>query len=145
MSDGRISGRTRTVGIVVAVAALAAAVYAVVTQLTGPVVFDEHDRDIRVAPDTRFSIRLKDNPSTGFRWVLAAPKPDPAVLQETGGHYDADEPVRPGSGGIRYVDFMARGAGHTEVTLRYCFRCGTPQADEQDENSRTRRFRVTVD
>lgn len=145
MSEGRTPGRTRTVGIVVAVAALAAAVYAVVTQLTGPVVFDEDDREITVSSGTHFSIRLRDNPATGFRWVLATPEPDPAVLRRTGGHYDADEPVRPGSGGLRYVDFMARGAGRTEVTLRYCFRCGTPQADEQDENSRTRRFRVTVD
>ncbi|MFD7666561.1 protease inhibitor I42 family protein [Streptomyces sp. NPDC059788] len=145
MGDGHIPRRTRTVGLVVAVAALIAAVYAVVTQLTGPVVFDEDHREIEVTSGTRFSIRLKDNPATGFRWVLTAPKPDPAVLKETGGHYDAGEPVRPGTGGIRYVDFMARGAGRTEVTLRYCFRCGTPQADEQDENNRTRRFRVTVD
>ncbi|OKH97644.1 hypothetical protein A6A06_31105 [Streptomyces sp. CB02923] len=144
MGDGHIPRRTRTVGITIAVAALGAAVYAVVTQLTGPVVFGEDDREITVSAGTRFSIRLADTPSTGFRWVLAAPEPDPAVLKETGGHYDADEPARPGSGGIRYVDFMARGAGRTEVTLRYCFRCGTPQADEQDENKRIRRFRVTV-
>ncbi|MEU7259868.1 protease inhibitor I42 family protein [Streptomyces rimosus] len=145
MDDGDIPRRTRTAGIAFSVAALLAAVYAVVTQLTGPVVFEEGEREISVTSGTRFSIRLKDNPASGFRWVLAAPRPDPAVLQGAVGHYDADEPARAGSGGFRYVDFTARGTGHTEVTLRYCYRCGTPQADEQDENARTRRFRVTVD
>ncbi|MEU2789265.1 protease inhibitor I42 family protein [Streptomyces sp. NPDC007100] len=145
MNDGGAARPARTVGVVVAVLALIAAGYAVVTLLTAPVVFDEGDREISVTSGTPFSIRLKDNPSTGFRWVLAAPKPDPAILQETGGHYVPDEPVRAGSGGIRYVDFRARGAGRTEVTLKYCFRCGTPQADEQDENTRTRRFQVSVD
>ncbi|MFH8403710.1 protease inhibitor I42 family protein [Streptomyces sp. NPDC018019] len=145
MGDGGIPRRTRTAGIAVAVAALLAAVYAVVTQLTAPVVFAEDDREITVSVGTHFSIRLKDNPASGFRWVLAAPAPDPAVLKGAIGHYDAGEPTRPGSGGIRYADFTARGAGRTEVTLRYCYRCGTPQADEQDENARIRRFRVTVD
>lgn len=145
MNDGGAARPARTAGVVVAVLALIAAGYAVVTLLTAPVVFDEGDREISVTSGTSFSIRLKDNPSTGFRWVLAAPEPDPAVLQETGGHYVPDKPVRAGSGGIRYVEFRARGAGRTEVTLKYCFRCGTPQADEQDENTRIRRFHVSVD
>ncbi|WP_129821003.1 protease inhibitor I42 family protein [Streptomyces rimosus] len=141
MDDGDIPRRTRTAGIAFAVAALLAAVYAVVTQLTGPVVFEEGEREISVTSGTRFSIRLKDNPASGFRWVLAAPRPDPAVLQGAVGHYDADEPARAGSGGFRYVDFTARGTGHTEVTLRYCYRCGTPQALRRFHGPRDRTYR----
>ncbi|UNO41668.1 protease inhibitor I42 family protein [Streptomyces sp. MST-110588] len=144
MGEGDIAKPSRTAGIALAVVALVVAVFAVVTLLSGPVVYDEGDSEIAVSAGDRFSVRLKDDPGTGYRWVIAAPEPDPAVLRAVGSHFDSDAP--PGEngsgGGSRYLEFEATGVGRTDLRLLHCLRCGTPGAVER--GARSVNFRVTV-
>ncbi|MET9294928.1 protease inhibitor I42 family protein [Streptomyces sp. NPDC003077] len=140
-TDG--SRPARAAGIVVAVAALVAAVFAILTLLSAPLVFGEGDTKITVSAGDRFSVQLAENPATGYRWVLADPRPDPAVLRSVGGHYDATERITADPGGTRYLDFVATGSGRTRIELRRCFRCGTEGADQRDAKRVT--FRVVVE
>ncbi|POX39719.1 hypothetical protein C3486_17080 [Streptomyces sp. Ru73] len=142
-TDG-ISTPSRRIGIAVAVTALLVAVYSLIAVLTaGPEVYGPQDTVISVSPGERFVIELDDNPSTGYRWSIESPAPDPDVLKPAGSHYDADEPVVTGSGGTRYLEFQAVRAGRTELALRHCFQCGTGQADP-DRGGEQLAFRVTV-
>ncbi|MBZ4015274.1 protease inhibitor I42 family protein [Streptomyces purpurogeneiscleroticus] len=141
-TDG-ISTPSRKIGIAVAVAALLVTVYSLISLLTaGPQVYGPQDNVISVAPGERFSIELDDNPSTGYRWTVSPPPPDPQVLKPAGSHYEADEPVVAGSGGTRYLEFQAVRAGRTELALRRCFQCGTERADSDDGELLA--FRITV-
>ncbi|WP_051872394.1 protease inhibitor I42 family protein [Streptomyces sclerotialus] len=142
-TDG-ISTPSRKIGIAVAVAALLAAVYSLISLLTArPEVYGAQDTVISVSSGERFSIELDDNPGTGFRWSIESPAPDPRVLKPAGSHYEAREPVVAGSGGTRYLEFQAVRAGRAELTLRHCFQCGTDRADPGRGGERLA-FSVTV-
>ncbi len=139
------SGISRNPGVLVVIVALAAllvAVHSVLSQLSGPKVYDDRSTEIAVAPGERFSIRVTEDPADGFRWIIAEPRPDPAVLKAAGGHVDADEPPPSGSGGSRYLDFTAVRAGRTDLRLLRCRACGPGAADEA--GARTLNYRVTV-
>ena len=43
-------------------------------------------------------VRLRENPTTGFRWDLSVPADGLALDDDS---YDAEVPGRPGSGGVR--------------------------------------------
>ncbi|MFH8556251.1 protease inhibitor I42 family protein [Streptomyces celluloflavus] len=141
MESSGIPKKSRLLAIAVAIAALLIAVYSVIGQLSGPEVFAEGDTEIAVTAGEHFSVRLADDPADGGHWVIAEPRPDPAVLQATGGHFDADDPPPSGAGGSRYLDFTAVHPGRTDLRLLRCRRCGTPDADE---GARSLNFRVTV-
>lgn len=94
MENSGIPGGSRRLVIVVAIAALLIALHSVFSQLSAPEVFDADDTEIAVSPGDRFSVKVSDDPADGYRWIIAEPRPDPAVLRAAG----AREHRRPAPG-----------------------------------------------
>ncbi|GGU62808.1 hypothetical protein GCM10010211_29610 [Streptomyces albospinus] len=146
MENGDIARDTRPLVIAMAVAALLIALYSVASQLSGPAVYRPGDTEISVSAGDRFTVEVPDDPGDGYRWIIAAPRPDPAVLTATGEHTDPDpEPGDPPSRtrGTRQLGFRAVRAGRTDLRLLRCRRCAPGAADEP--GARAVNFRVTVD
>ncbi|MDT0457852.1 protease inhibitor I42 family protein [Streptomyces sp. DSM 41527] len=122
--------------IVVAIAALLVALHSVFSQLSAPRVYDADDTEIAVSAGDRFSVRVPDDPAGGYRWIIAEPRPDPAVLRAAGS--GGPPPAATG----RYLAFEAVRPGRTDLRLLRCRRCGSGAADEK--GARSLNFRVTV-
>ncbi|MGW2409745.1 protease inhibitor I42 family protein [Streptomyces sp. NPDC001739] len=137
MENSDISRGARTLVVVIAIAALLIALHSVFSQLSGPKVYGPDDTEITVSAGDRFSVEVAGEPAGGFRWIVAAPRPDPAVLRPTGAHQ-----ARGGAGPVRRLDFEAVRPGRTDLRLVRCRRCSAGAADEP--GARTLNFRVTV-
>jgi inhibitor of cysteine peptidase len=64
----------------------------------------------------RIVIRLPENPTTGFRWQA-----EPAnleVLELQSDEFAQAASAAMGSGGVRILQYLARGAGNTSIALR---------------------------
>ncbi|MFI9050059.1 protease inhibitor I42 family protein [Streptomyces sp. NPDC053427] len=142
MGTGDIARNSRLLVIAVAIVTLLIAVHSVVSQLSGPKVYDPGSTEISVRAGEHFEIRVPDGPADGLHWVVAAPRPDPAVLKPAGNHLEADEPPPSGEGGSRYFDFEAVGAGRTDLRLLRCRRCDTGAGGA--DGARSLVFRITV-
>ncbi|MGW2414157.1 protease inhibitor I42 family protein [Streptomyces tubercidicus] len=140
MEHSGISRGTRTLVIAVAITALLIALHSVFSQLSAPEVYDADDTEIAVSPGDRFSVRVADDPAGGYRWIIAEPRPDPAVLKAAGGHRATGGP--PPAGPAHYLAFEAVHPGRTDLRLLRCRRCGPGAADEP--GARSLNFRVTV-
>ncbi|MEE4424861.1 protease inhibitor I42 family protein [Streptomyces bugieae] len=136
MENSDISRGGRRLVIAIAIAALLIALHSVFSQLSGPKVYGPDDTEIAVSAGDRFSVAVADDPG-GFRWVVAAPRPDPAVLRPAGAHE-----ANGSTGPARYLDFEAVRPGRTDLRLVRCRRCSAGAADEP--GARTLNFRVTV-
>lgn len=97
------------------------------------VVFPADTPSISVGQREDFSIAVPHTASTGERWTLVGPRPDPAVVRSRGTRYTADDPERKGDGGTLYFSFRAQGAGTTDIVLFHCFRegCADTSADSR--------------
>ncbi|WP_244943529.1 protease inhibitor I42 family protein [Streptomyces inhibens] len=142
MENSGIAKGSRTLVIVVAIAALLIALHSVFSQLSAPKVYGADDTEIAVFAGDRFSVKVADSPADGYRWIIAEPRPDPAVLKAAGGREVPDGAPPSGSGAARYLDFEAVHPGRTDLRLLRCRRCGTGAADEA--GARSLNFRVTV-
>ncbi|MFE1177466.1 protease inhibitor I42 family protein [Streptomyces sp. NPDC058773] len=140
MEHSGISRGTRTLVIAVAITTLLIALHSVFSQLSAPEVYGADDTEIAVSPGDRFSVRVADDPSDGYRWIIAEPRPDPAVLRAAGSHVATGGP--PPAGPARYLAFEAVRPGRTDLRLLRCRRCGPGAAEEAD--ARSLNFRVTV-
>jgi len=69
----------------------------------------------RVTVGDEISIRLAENPSTGFRWL--EPQYDRGSLEYLGSEYEPGG-TRPGAAGTRVVRFRAVTPGRASVRLR---------------------------
>jgi inhibitor of cysteine peptidase len=69
----------------------------------------------RVAVGEEVTLRLAENPSTGFRW--SEPDYDPNVLQYSSSEYETGG-TRPGAAGVRVVRLRAIAPGESWVRLR---------------------------
>ncbi|MFB7636915.1 hypothetical protein ACFC0M_39045 [Streptomyces sp. NPDC056149] len=130
---------------VVAVAALLIALYTVISQLSGPAVYGPDDTEITVSAGDRFTIEVPDAPDDAFHWIVADPRPDPAVLKAGANRPAPDDPPgRPSSSdrASRALDFEAVRPGRADLRLLYCRRCMTGAADEP--GARTLNFRIMV-
>ncbi|UZJ31105.1 protease inhibitor I42 family protein [Streptomyces endophytica] len=136
MENSDISRGGRTLVIAIAIAALLIALHSVFSQLSAPKVYGPDDTEIAVSAGDRFSVAVPDDPG-GFHWIVAAPRPDPAVLRPAGAHE-----ANGGAGPARYLDFEAVRPGRTDLRLVRCRRCSAGAADEP--GARTLNFRVTV-
>ncbi|MGW3728976.1 protease inhibitor I42 family protein [Streptomyces sp. NPDC000851] len=105
-----------------AVSLLAVAALALTAGCGGPAEYGEGDRAITVDAGDEFTVAVDENPSTGERWYLVAPKPDASVVRSRGDDYDADDDsgTLVGSGGRRVFTFEATGAGRTRIVLLHC-------------------------
>jgi inhibitor of cysteine peptidase len=70
---------------------------------------------ISAKPGDHIIIRLSENPTTGYHW--RAEPADPGVLELQSDEFMQAGSQAPGSGGVRILRYLARGAGNTSVTL----------------------------
>ncbi|MEI5136584.1 protease inhibitor I42 family protein [Streptomyces libani] len=139
MENSGISRGLRTLVIVVAITTLLIALHSIFSQLSAPEVYDADDTEIAVSPGDRFSVRVPDSPAGGYHWIIAEPRPDPAVLKAAGGRVTTGGPP---AGSARQLSFEAVRPGRTDLRLLRCRRCGPGAADEA--GARSLNFRVTV-
>jgi predicted secreted protein len=97
---------------------------------TDPVrTYDRHHTRVTAEPGEGFAVKLPENASTGYAWILAKPKPDGRVVEQTGKQRRGKDRERMGAGATLYLDFRAKRPGHSKIRLRYCFLCATPHGD----------------
>lgn len=70
---------------------------------------------ISARPGDRIIVRVPENPTTGYHW-RAVPS-DPALLELQSDQFMPPASEAPGSGGVRTLQYLARGAGNASVTL----------------------------
>ena len=111
--------RSRAVGAVVVLLALVTGCGA---GDGGPTDHPMSDTRFSAGVGERFTLTVKENPSTGERWYLSAPRPDTSVVRERGQRYKADSHSKDvvGSGGRRVFTFEAVGKGSTRIVLLHC-------------------------
>ena len=80
----------------------------------------ETNAPIQVAAGKEFTITLKSNPTTGYRWQLAKPA-DEAVVKPGKNSYQADQhaPGMVGGGGKEVWTFTAVKPGKTVLEFKY--------------------------
>ncbi|MCZ0974004.1 hypothetical protein O1L55_27565 [Streptomyces albulus] len=144
MESGDITRSSRALVTVIAVAALLIAVYTVVSELSGPEVYGPGDTEIEVSAGDRFTIEVPDDPADGQRWIVAAPRPDPAVLRATG-----EEAAPASAAGGQPSRAAARAHWTSRPSTRAAPTCGCCGADGARPGRRTSpgarlNFRITV-
>ena len=78
----------------------------------------EHGDVIKVAAGENFELTLESNPTTGYRWQLAAPF-DEAIVTLVGSEYKLPETRRLGAGGREIWTFKAVEQGTTTIEMAY--------------------------
>jgi inhibitor of cysteine peptidase len=81
--------------------------------------FDEsaQGREIELAEGQEFELTLVENPTTGFRWRVAADGSPACSLVSD--EFRAPDEARPGQGGSRAWRFRAVRAGECRIALSY--------------------------
>ena len=92
-------------------------------------------KSIVVAPGDLITIRLPENPTTGYRW--AVDKADTAAVSLQNEDFTPPAGGGVGAGGEKTVTFEAKKAGSAEITLKRW-------RDWEGDASITDRFGVTV-
>ena len=90
------------------------------TALT-PVTREEKDLsgNINLKVGQELNVSLASNPSTGFRWDLADPQPNSAIIQKVKNEYKPPERQIPGAGGTDVWTFRGVAKGQATVNLKY--------------------------
>lgn len=80
-------------------------------------VFDQKDNgaQVQVERGAKITIELKENPTTGFRWMIGSI--DQAFLAAEGEEFLPPDQKSPGAGGQRRFFFRVKDAGSTTLTL----------------------------
>ena len=80
-------------------------------------VFGEKDNgaSVDVQRDAKITIELKENPTTGYRWIISSI--DEAFLTSEGDAFVPPGQKTPGAGGLRRFFFRAKREGSTALTL----------------------------
>jgi inhibitor of cysteine peptidase len=79
-------------------------------------------REIELAAGEEFELTLDENPTTGFRWRLAAD--GSPVVALAGDEFRAPGEARPGQGGRHAWQFRAERAGESRIELSYARAAG---------------------
>ena len=77
----------------------------------------EAGKTLQVAPQTVIELRLPENPTTGFRWIVTAEPEDCAVVQ--GDSYERPTSTAIGAGRERRLLLRSAGAVRCELVLTY--------------------------
>jgi predicted secreted protein len=79
---------------------------------------DKNDggRTVRVRKGELITVRLPENPTTGYRWTVS--KAPEGVVSPTGDAYEARSD-KPGSGGLRSFHFQATQPGRAIIKLMH--------------------------
>jgi inhibitor of cysteine peptidase len=80
-------------------------------------IFSEKDNgaSVEVQCGAKITIELKENPTTGYRWVTSSF--DKAFLVPAGDTFVSPDQKTPGAGGLRTFFFRAKSEGSTTLTL----------------------------
>jgi inhibitor of cysteine peptidase len=80
-------------------------------------VFGEKDNgaSVQVQFGAKITIKLKENPTTGYRWTISSI--DEALLVPDGDEFLPPDQKAPGAGGLRTFFFRAKSTGSAAVTL----------------------------
>jgi predicted secreted protein len=105
---------------------------------SGPGVYSDPSRTIKVKPGDEFSIELESNASTGFSWVLTGQFSSSIVKMVNVAYRPPDPPVY-GTPGTDVWKFQAVAPGKVTITLGYMNTSVTP-SEKADEKS----FKVEV-
>jgi inhibitor of cysteine peptidase len=70
--------------------------------------------DVEVYVGDVVSVRLRENPTTGFRWRWTDAG---GVLSFETSSFEPGDPSHPGAGGVRRVEFRAAEKGRAELAL----------------------------
>jgi predicted secreted protein len=105
---------------------------------SGPGVYTDPGKTIRLQTGDEFSIELESDPSTGFNWVLTEQLKSSVVRMVRVSYRPPDPPV-PGTPGTDVWAFRATGPGTAEITLGYVKQSVTPS-----ETAEERTFTVEV-
>jgi len=97
-------------------------------------------RAVDATAGERFTIALESNASTGFRWYLDAPRPDPNVVRVVSSEYRAPAQPLAGAPGSEVWTFDAFAPGTT--TLAFAYR--RPWAARDTPPARRERYAVRV-
>ncbi len=86
-----------------------------------PVTRDESSLsgNINLKVGQELNVSLASNPSTGFRWDLADPQPNSAIIQKVKNEYKPPERQIPGAGGTDVWTFRGVAKGQATVNLKY--------------------------
>ena len=81
--------------------------------------YTKNETNIVAKEGSTFSIRLEENPTTGYRWQFTVA--DEALVMLKDDRYVADDAGgnRLGSGGMRILTFEARQSGNTSIAFVY--------------------------
>jgi len=85
---------------------------------TAPTTFDDPDMSIDVIVGNKFKITMRANPTTGYKWELAASL-DETRVKLIGSEYKKNEPTRAGSGGAEVWSFLGVSEGKTSISFQY--------------------------
>jgi inhibitor of cysteine peptidase len=70
---------------------------------------------VQVQRDAKIAVELKENPTTGYRWMIS--RIDEVMLVPEGDEFLPPDQKSPGAGGRRRFFFRAKSAGSTALTL----------------------------
>ncbi len=105
---------------------------------SGPGVYTDPAKAIRLQAGDQFSIELESNPSTGFNWVLTG-QLTKGVVKMVETRYRPPDPPVPGAPGTDVWTFQAVKPGKEKVTLGYA-----KQSVNPSEIAEERTFTVEV-
>lgn len=74
-------------------------------------------RTVEVAPGQAVQLRLPENPTTGYRWVLTMTPADCLAIASDG--FERESAAAPGAGGVRVLDIKAVTAPECGLALAY--------------------------
>ncbi len=82
-------------------------------------VYDEDDNTIFAKPGEEFTIKLDENPTTGYQWSYAIT--DGKIVSLSKDEFVTDEADKnvDGAGGQRVLTFKANAAGNTTINMVY--------------------------
>ena len=95
----------------------------------------DNGKSVEVRPGSIITIRLSENPTTGYRWAVDKIDSDVVVLKSS--DYSPAPNTGVGGGGERTLTFEATKAGVAAVHLKLW-------RDWEGDNSITQRFDVTI-
>ena len=95
---------------------------------------DDNGREVALHTGDALCLDLPENPTTGFRWRLAAVDTTVVALDED--RFDAIA-AQPGASGVRHFRFVAVGPGATDISVHRSRRWDTESEPEYT-------FRVTA-
>jgi inhibitor of cysteine peptidase len=76
---------------------------------------NDNGASVQVQFGAKISIELKENPTTGYRWMISGI--DEAFLMPEGDAFVPPDQKSPGAGGLRRFFFRAKSAGSAALTL----------------------------